>query len=157
MFSGIELQRVQEPGEPESGTQREMYGSLSSMHISPDLPSARRQQEPESPDFRPIDELDARAEAGGDEDEPVAMPARGNTTEFPRKDNIYQGKESLAFDESQSLVWTRHRPERCSFETQSLAVHILTGIGIGITAFIMEQIEHFLVHENVHLLQIIID
>ena len=84
------------------------------------------------------------------------MPARGNTTEFPRKDNMYRSKESLAFDEAQSLVWTRHRPERCSFETENFLLHVLTGIGIGIMAFIMEQIEHFLVHENVHLLQIII-
>ena len=33
---------------------------------------------------------------------------------------------------------------------------MLTGIGIGITAFVMENIEHFLVHENIHLMQIIL-
>jgi hypothetical protein len=36
---------------------------------------------------------------------PVSMPAAGHTTEFPRKDNVYEHKESIPFDESKSLVW----------------------------------------------------
>lgn len=38
--------------------------------------------------------------------EVVEMPAAGHTTKFPRKDNVYKKKESLAFDESiYSNVW----------------------------------------------------
>ena len=53
-------------------------------------------------------------------------------------------------------MWLRHRPDKCSFDAQNFFVYVLAGIGIGITAFIMEQIEHFLVHENIHLMQIIL-
>ena len=40
----------------------------------------------------------------------VAMSPIGHTTVFPRKDNIYEHKESIPFDETQSLVW-KNRPK----------------------------------------------
>ena len=42
---------------------------------------------------------------------PVAMAAVGKTLIFPRIDNIYKKKESLPFDEVNSLVW-QDRPRQ---------------------------------------------
>jgi hypothetical protein len=33
------------------------------------------------------------------------MPNSGNTTEYPRKDNVYKKKESIPYDEHRSVVW----------------------------------------------------
>lgn len=41
------------------------------------------------------------------------MSAAGKTTEFPRVDNIFMKKESIPFDESQSIIW-QERPYKGS-------------------------------------------
>ena len=35
----------------------------------------------------------------------IGMSAVGKTTEFPRIDNLFMKKESIPFDESQSIIW----------------------------------------------------
>ena len=79
--------------------QRERFDSVSSLNISPDLP-------PSADVSRPVSDLTNAQQAvkgfnAEEEERPeVSMLARGNTTVFPREDNVYEKKESLAFDEA---------------------------------------------------------
>lgn len=78
------------------------------------------------------------------------MPNSGNTTEFPRKDNVYKKKESIPYDEHRSVVWKSKddKPSKKSQEIRSWFVHALIGALIGITTFVMDIMEEFLVNQN---------
>ena len=76
---------------------------------------------------------------------PKPMPAIGKTTVFPRVDTAYKGKESLPYDEAQTLVW-KERPTEPHKETcREFVLYIVMGIIIGTVAFIMKTVEEKLI------------
>ena len=88
---------------------------------------------------------------------PTPMPAAGHTLEFPRRDNMYKKKESLPYDEVYSNVW-KSRPRDYKGENcRKWLVFAMAGFLIGVTAFLMSQLEDFLVDHNRELLQYIIN
>jgi hypothetical protein len=78
------------------------------------------------------------------------MPAVGNTSAFPRADNLYKAKESIPFDECQSKVW-RDRPTNETKEAiKEWGAYAMIGLLIGITAFLMKLLEEWLLEMGVH-------
>jgi len=74
------------------------------------------------------------------------MPGKGRTTVFPRSDNVYKKKESLPFDEAQSLVW-QNRPVNKTRETFiEWFMYFCAGVSVGCTAFVLKLIEEGLIH-----------
>lgn len=71
------------------------------------------------------------------------MPSIGKTLVFPRKDNIYKHKESLGYDEIQTLVWKNRPKLRAREHLSEWLVYIVIGISVGCIAFIMVIIEEF--------------
>ena len=84
-----------------------------------------------------------------DSGKPVAMSAIGKTLSFPRKDNIYKGKESIPYDEIQTQVW-RDRPRGNNEKTRQWKAYMFLGIIIGTIAFAMAKVEDFLAEHIVH-------
>jgi H+/Cl- antiporter ClcA len=72
---------------------------------------------------------------------PVSMPSIGKTLVFPREDNVYRGKESIAYDENQTQVW-RDRPRmRKSEHLKEWKAYLYVGVFVGIIGFIMAFME----------------
>ena len=65
------------------------------MNISPDLPSEKGRDTDLAHAMKEVTSFTLEPEI-----DEVCMLARGNTTVFPREDNVYEKKESLAFDEA---------------------------------------------------------
>ena len=79
----------------------------------------------------------------------IGMPNSGHTTEFPRVDNMYKNKESIPFDEHESIVWKQRDHDDSTLDEFKLWVaHALCGLLIGVTTFFMDKIEEFLVDVN---------
>ena len=79
------------------------------------------------------------------------MSPVGHTIEFPRKDNIYKGKESLPYDEAHSIIW-KDRPVNERLEAfKEWAAYAFIGLMVGATAFVMKVIEEELLILGVHL------
>jgi len=72
------------------------------------------------------------------------MSAVGHDTVFPRKDNVFKKKESLPFDEAQSIVWKEREPI-ANEEILRWLGFIVAGMLIGFTAFCMDKTEDFLI------------
>ena len=69
------------------------------------------------------------------------MPAVGKTFVFPREDNMYMKKESIAYDEAHTKIW-RERPRRNQKEKlKEWLAYGLVGVFLGMTAFVMVTIE----------------
>jgi chloride channel 7 len=75
---------------------------------------------------------------------PVAMGAVGKTLIFPRKDNIFKKKESLPFDEINSLVWQDRPFQKRKEQTKTWLAHFLVGISVGVVAFLMTSMEEYI-------------
>ena len=81
----------------------------------------------------------------GAHEKPVEMPGIGYTTEFPRTDNVFKKKESLAYDEAQSNVWI-NRPKDVQKEIWiEWSMMFLIGFCVGSTAYVMKVIEEELI------------
>ena len=88
---------------------------------------------------------------------PIAMPCWGQDYIFPRPDNIFKKKESLAFEEAHSLVW-RDRAINHNLEGfKEWIAHILVGILVGFIAFLMTLLEEVYEHWCLHTLSHIIE
>ena len=72
------------------------------------------------------------------------MSPIGHDTEFPRKDNAYKKKESLPFDEAQTVIW-KERDIAPNEDFLAWLAFILAGFCIGFTAFCMDTVEDFLI------------
>jgi len=69
------------------------------------------------------------------------MPSVGKTLIFPREDNVFKKKESIAYDEAQAIVW-RERPKLKKNETLiEWKAYLYIGFFIGLIAFVMVYIE----------------
>ena len=72
------------------------------------------------------------------------MSPVGRTYIFPRVDNIYEHKESLAYDEKQTRLW-RERPSKGGDDKiNQWGPYTYLGLIIGITAYLMTLLEEFL-------------
>lgn len=86
------------------------------------------------------------------------MPAAGRTTVFPRKDNIYEGKSSIPYDEARSNIWINREADPKKSERLRLWIlHAIMGFIIGFIAFIMDRLETNLVAVNRNIAQYCID
>jgi hypothetical protein len=73
------------------------------------------------------------------------MSPVGIETTWPRKDNVYKHKQSLNYQDLESRVWLHREPGR--WETHiEYAAYIVLGLMIGLTAFVMDILEEFLIH-----------
>lgn len=77
------------------------------------------------------------------------MPAIGNETVFPRKDNAFKAKNCLNYNDSLSKVW-QNRPRNKWEGWIQTGCFILIGILIAICALIMDIIEEGLIHFKDH-------
>jgi len=80
------------------------------------------------------------------------MPAIGNETKWPRKDNAFMAKQSLSFQEANSKIWQ----EREVGEHETFiewGSYVVVGILVGSTALVMDIIEESLVHFKDHMTQ----
>ena len=73
------------------------------------------------------------------------MPAKGGEVAFPRTDNYFRTKESLAFQETYSRVWLI-RPEGKWDSFLEFAAFPALGLGVGICGFVMDILEQLLVY-----------
>ena len=69
------------------------------------------------------------------------MPAVGRTFDFPRADNIYEHKESNAYDEMYTQVWRDRPKERQKEHIRVWTVYILIGVLVGTIAYMMISLE----------------
>ena len=69
------------------------------------------------------------------------MSAVGKTLTFPRTDNIFKKKESLPFDEVDSLVWVDRPRQKKTEQSKEWFAHFLVGVLVGIVAFLMTIFE----------------
>lgn len=77
------------------------------------------------------------------------MPNFGTTIAFPRRDNVYKKFNSLPYDEVESIIWKqREHDERSGDEFRMWIAHAITGLVIGVTAFVMDRLEEALVNTN---------
>jgi hypothetical protein len=72
---------------------------------------------------------------------PITMDPKGKTLVFPRKDNVYKKKESLPYDEVQSLIWQTRPRQRKTDHSKEWLAHFLVGLIIGIVGFLMGIME----------------
>jgi chloride channel 7 len=79
---------------------------------------------------------------------PIAMAGVGKTLIFPRKDTIFKKKESLPFDEIQSLVWIDRPFQKRKEQCLTWIAHLLVGFSVGTVAFLMTILEET-INENV--------
>ena len=68
---------------------------------------------------------------------PKGMSAVGKTMVYPREDTIFKSKESLPYDEVESLVWVDRPRQKRVEHTKMWFAHFLVGLFVGIVAFIM--------------------
>ena len=73
------------------------------------------------------------------------MPAIGHTTEFPRSDNVYKKKESIPYDEAQSLVWKERPVEPFKESVKEFTIFVVMGLIVGTVSFIMKTVEEKLI------------
>jgi hypothetical protein len=76
------------------------------------------------------------------------MSAVGHDTVFPRKDNVFKKKESLPFDEAQTIVWKERKKENHEDFWRWMGF-IVAGFFTGFTAFCMDKVEDFLIETAV--------
>ena len=72
------------------------------------------------------------------------MPATGNTRVFPREDNYFKKKESLAYEESKALIWTDRPMHKRKEQCLEILAYILLAFGVGTIAFLMSKLELFI-------------
>lgn len=84
------------------------------------------------------------------------MPAVGNETRWPRKDNYFMGKQSLSYQEAESKIWINRIPDKYESVIEWTAYGVL-GIMIGATTWLMDLIEESLIHFKDHYTQHQID
>ena len=73
------------------------------------------------------------------------MPAIGKEEGFPRTDNYFRTKESLAFQETHTRPW-QIREAGAWEAVQEFAAFPLLGFGIGLIGFFMDLLEQLLVY-----------
>lgn len=78
------------------------------------------------------------------------MSAVGRTTQFPRIDNIFKKKESIPFDESQSIIWQERPYKGVHDHIIEWFIYWLIGVSVGIVAFVMKLMEEHLIHFVTH-------
>jgi chloride channel 7 len=87
---------------------------------------------------------------------PIGMAAVGKTMVYPRKDNIFKKKESLPFDEVNSLVWQDRPFQKRKEQTKTWLAHFLVGLFVGTIAFLMilleEKINEHVIEYTQHLI-----
>jgi chloride channel 7 len=86
----------------------------------------------------------------GESQKPQGMPGKGRTTIFPRIDNLYKKKESLPYDEAQTLVWVNRPHEHTKEALKEWLAYALMGIAVGLTAFIMKIMEEAILEFTLH-------
>ena len=74
----------------------------------------------------------------------VKMPPTGYTKVFPREDNVFKKKESLAYEESKSLIWVDRPMKKFKERFQEIFAYILLAFAIGTVAFMMSKLESFI-------------
>ena len=87
----------------------------------------------------------------------IPMPAWGKTREFPRKDNMFKNKESLAFEEVNSLVWKDRAVVKWEEYFKEWIAHFLIGVIVGSIAFSLTLLEDGLIHVINQMAQSLID
>ena len=75
---------------------------------------------------------------------PIPMGAVGRTLVFPRQDTVFKSKESLPFDEANSLVWIDRPFQKRREQTKAWLAHFLVGISVGTVAFLMQIMEEII-------------
>ena len=78
--------------------------------------------------------------AGHGNEPQVMMDPRFSLKTYPRKDNIFQHKKSLDFDFIKAKIFVDRKRDNCDIVMEWLAF-ALVGIGTGLTAAIMSDIE----------------
>lgn len=78
------------------------------------------------------------------------MAGKGKTLIFPRNDTIFKKKESLPFDEIQSLVWVDRPFQNRREHVKTWFAHLLVGISVGTVAFLMTRLEEYI---NEHVIE----
>lgn len=69
------------------------------------------------------------------------MPATGYTKVFPREDNYFKKKESLAYEESKALIWTDRPMNKMKERFIEIIAYVLLAFAIGTVAFLMSKLE----------------
>ena len=84
------------------------------------------------------------------------MNARKSLAIYPRVDSMFRGKHSFNFDMMKSEIYqNQDRPKR--IKAYIWLGYFFTGFLTGLIAFLMSQIEEFLVEHRSHFMQTIID
>jgi hypothetical protein len=84
----------------------------------------------------------------------VKMTPVGNEINYPkenwpRKDNIFMGKQSLSYQEYESAIW-KNREVKPYEKYAEWAMYVFLGILTGLSGFLMDTIEETLVHFKDH-------
>jgi hypothetical protein len=76
----------------------------------------------------------------------VKMKATGYTKVFPREDNIFKKKDSLAFEESKALIWTDRPEHKLKERFLEILAYFLLAFAVGTIAFLMSHVEEKISH-----------
>jgi len=71
----------------------------------------------------------------GEVEIPVAMPPKGFTNEFPRKDNLFTLKEAMPYDEIYTKVWAERPRNIACEEFKYWCAFATLGTLVGIVGF----------------------
>jgi hypothetical protein len=75
---------------------------------------------------------------------PRGMSSVGHTIQFPRKDNMFRHKESLPYDEFQSILW-KDREVSVREEIKEWMGNLCVGFLVGTIGFLMKIAEEQLI------------